>query len=358
MLPSVKRNPMKKKKNNVNIRSVAAAARVSIATVSRALQNPPSPLVTPELCQRIRSICEKMRYVPNIHTRRAFQRCSQTIGFFFRSSPLLEQNPASANTDLNFSSALMSAHRELVANGYELLLCEVTEKMLKNKRHIVMAREKMLDGALIWGPRNDDTYVKDLFDEKLPLVQLSGRVKNLEAPSVTADDYQGMREIVKAVLQAGHKNIALLRPPLFSEVGHQRYTGVIDELAENKVTPAAVFVPKDFGYAAALPVARRFYKRKHRATCVITMDDMAAWGFIDVLSADGLKIPQNLSITGADGLFFPGHIHLSSYTRPSAQIGENAAKMLLDLINGKSIVNKHRLLSVKHIAGNTIAKIN
>jgi LacI family transcriptional regulator len=298
-----------------------------------------------------------MRYVPNIHTRRAFQRCSQTIGFFFRSSPLLEQNPASANTDLNFSSALMSAHRELVANGYELLFCEVTENMLKNKRHIVMAREKMLDGALVWGPLNKDNYVRDLLDEKLPLVQLSGRVENLDAPSVNADDYQGMREIVKAVLKAGHKKIALLRPQLSSDAGHQRYTGVIDELTENKITPAAVFVPKDFGYAAAIPVAKRFYKKNHGATCVITMDDMAAWGFIDVLSEAGVKIPQNLSITGADGLFFPGKIHLSSYTRPSAQIGKNAAEMLLDLINGKNIANKHQLLPVTHIAGNTIAKI-
>ncbi len=344
-------------KRAVNIRDIAEAANCSIATVSRALQQPPSPKISDKKRQEIKEICEKLHYVPNVHNQRAFQGRSHTIAFFFHSHKLIEQDPASANTDLNFSSALMGAHRELAAKGFELLLVEVTPELLKEKRHLGMVRSKLLDGALVWGPHDGDDYIRELHDEGLPMVQVSGQLLNSDIASVNADDYQGMREMTRALIQAGHRNIAVLPPSTHSEFGRQRVAGVLDELKVHNINPAITF-KEGIGYTEALPAARQLLENQGEISCVIASDDMAAWAFIDTFMQAGKRIPEDLSVTGADGIFFPGNIQLDSYIRPSGEVGQDAAKLLLRLIKNSSSVSKNKLiLPIKVKKGNTIAII-
>ena len=185
--------------SGMNIRAIAQAAGVSIATVSRVLRPEQAGLVSEKIRTRVQQLCENFHYVPNVHSRRVFRHRSDTIAFFFHPSPLLAQEIGSGNTDLNFSSSLMGAQRILAEQGLDLLLCELNEGFFRKRRHIEMVRQHQVDGILLWGANDSDDFLQELAQEQIPLVQISSEHTGDLSPCVVADEYGGMRHLAEQV---------------------------------------------------------------------------------------------------------------------------------------------------------------
>ena len=337
-----------------NIREIARAAGVSIATVSRALQDPPSDKVSSRQREEIRRLCERLHYVPNVHTRRMFQQRSHTVAFCFRLTPLLEQNPASANTDLNFSASMMGAQRVLAARGFDLLLCEINPAFLAARRHLAMVRSRQVDGILVWGPCDRDDYLRELVAERAPVVQISGELPDSPCSSVVADEYGGMSEIAEQAIAAGHRRISLLKPPPDNSVGRERFRAVVERLANHGLVPRHVSTEQGFGYEFGRRAIVEILAAAPDTTCVIAPDDMAAWACIDEFADRGIDVPGDISVTGADGLYFPGRKQVMSYLRPSAEIGATGARLLLAALDGDREIRR-TVLPPQPVRGNTLA---
>lgn len=344
-------------KKKVNIREVAKSAGTSVASVSRALQDTPSPNLSKAQRAHILKVCEKLQYYPNEHTRRMFSQKANTVALYFPTFNITDDDFDGHILDANFGACMQGIQKILAKNSIQLLLSEVNEDFLSAKRHLKMIRGKMVDGILIWGITQQDQYVQDLQFENIPFIMLQNEKRECNCMKIIADDYTGMFSVIKPVVESGHKKIAIAAPMDISSAGVERLRGTIDALASYGLKPAYITKQCGFGHSFGVQAAQDIFDNCPEATCIIAPNDMAAWGCIEVAKKKGMRVPEDISITGADGLKIPGDTVVSSFFSPSFDIGVQGAEYLLKLMAGKKI--KERIcLPTTSIPGNTIGENN
>lgn len=343
-------------KSSTNIREIAEAAGVSIASVSRALQNPPSPKISEKQRKHILEICARMQYYPNEHTRRMFSRKADTVAILFPPFTTICSDTTTMAVDANFSACMMGAQSILAENGIGLLLNELTEDYLAEKRYLRMIRGKVVDGILIWGALVGDEWLGELLEEKIPMIMLQTYVDGCDCPRVIADNYNGMVHLVEELLAAGHTRIGFAPAPEFASTGCARNAAVRNTLAAHGIELAAEFPQHGYGYEFGRRAAAGLLKAAPDLSCMINSNDLAAWGCIDELKNRGISVPGEISVIGADGLNFPGDTRISSYFSPSLEIGKTGARLLLEALEGGAPATT-TTLPVTPVSGNTIRGI-
>ena len=342
-------------KKKVNIREVAKVAGTSVASVSRALQDTPSPNLSKAQRTHILKVCEKLQYYPNEHTRRMFSQKSNTVALYFPPFSINKDDLDSRILDANFGACMQGMHQVLAENSIQLLLSEVNKDFLATKQHLKMIRGKMIDGILIWGITRHEKYERDLLAENIPFIMLQNEKEDCNCMRILADDYGGMFSVLKKVIEAGHKKVAIAAPMESSSAGIERMRGAVDALAASGLKPAYITRQGGFGHSFGVQAAREIFDNCPDATCIIAPNDMAAWGCIEVARDQGLRVPEDISITGADGLKMPGDTVISSFLSPAFEIGVQGAEYLLKLMSGERIKNRI-CLPTTLIPGNTIGK--
>ncbi len=243
------------------------------------------------------------------------------------------------------------------AQGMYLLLISVTPEFLEKKQYLKMIRSKMIDGMLIWGWTEDDTYIHDLMGERIPLAMLQTEAAHVDIDKVIADDYAGMKSIVEMVVAKGHRKISVILPFFEGSAAVVRYKGIMDTLAEHNIKPHYITKTKasepESGYNAGLEV----FEKAPDTTCIIAANDLAAYGVIDAAKQKGVRIPQDVSLTGADGLRQYGQLQLTSYISPSYEIGTKGAQLLIDRIEGKRKSSERLCLPTTLIVGDTVREL-
>ena len=342
-------------KQGVNIREIAKIAGVSVASVSRALKSEPSPKLSEKQRKHIRDICAKLHYCPNEHTRRMFSHRANTAAIFFPPFGKISDDMETCYIDVNFGSCLMGLQTELRARGLDLLLTEISPDFLKDKRYLNMIRGKLVDGILVWGAFQDDDYLHELKMEKIPVVQLQNRVNDSGLSAVIADDRNGMKQLAEKVVSSGHTRIAVAAPPSDSSTGKERLDGILETLAGHGIVPYLTR-QSGYGYQFGRHAAQEILSEFPGVTCILNSNDMAAFGCIDELKSRGLAVPDDISVTGADGLKLPGRDQIvDSYFSPSFEIGRKGGEILHRLIEGGE--PELLRLDITPVQGSTIRKI-
>jgi len=341
--------------NTTNIRKIAEAAGVSIASVSRALQNPPSPKISEKQRRHILDICTQMQYYPNAHSQRMFTRRANTVVILFPPFSSISSDAVTLTVDANFFSCVMGAQSVLAQHGFGLLLNELNENYLNEKRYQRIIRSKAVDGILVWGALSDDAWLPELLKEGIPTVMLQTTVEGCQCPKVVADDYCGMKELMEKVLKAGLTRIALAPAFEAASTGQSRNAAVRDTLAAHGMQLIAEFPEKGYGYEFGRRATAGILTMAPDVDCIVNSNDMAAWGCVDELRSRRIAIPKDVSVVGADGLRFPGDTQIDSFFSPAQEIGQIGAHLLLDQIDGKESTET-TVLPVTLVGGNTIKK--
>lgn len=344
-------------RNNINIRKIAKIAGVSASSISRALQGSPSRKLSVETRKRILEICDKFQYYPNTHTVRMFSRRANTIAFVFPTCIDEDNDLALSMMDPNLGACIKGAQDVFSSHSMYLMLTATTDKFLQEKEYLKIFRSKMIDGMLIWGWIENDMYLYELMDEKVPLVMVQTESINANVDKVVADDYNGMKAIVENVLSKGHKKIAVIFPSLAGSAGMMRYKGIMDTFEKNNIKPQYItktqaFAP-ELGYKAGLEI----FDKASDATCIIAPNDLAAYGVLNAAKGKNIKIPDDVSLTGADGLKQYGYKQLTTYISPSYQIGAKGAELLISKIESKNLLPQRICLPTALIEGETVQNI-
>ena len=227
----------KDNKGNINIREIARLAGVSVASVSRALQDKPTNKLSAGLRARILEICEKFQYYPNIHTVRMFSHKANTVAFIFPSFINGHDDFDKFTMDPNLGACIKGAEDILSANSIYLSLASITDKFLQKKEFLKIFRSRMVDGMIVWGWIENEAYLYELIDEKVPLVMVQTEAAQTNTDKVVADDYRGMVSITEYVISKGHKKIAVVSPPLEGSAGSARFKGIMDTLGRTNIKP-------------------------------------------------------------------------------------------------------------------------
>ena len=299
-------------------------AGVSTATVSRALSQP--DIVRPQTRKRIEGVAARLNYVSDGMARALSTRRTHTIGAII---PTLDNAIYSVSTH--------SLQKMLEPAGYTLLLA-CHEFDLAAEAHMVRAfAERGVDGLVLVGAMHAPATLKLLASLDLPYVITWAVDKSRRKASVGFDNRAAGRLVTEHVLQLGHRRIGVVSGRL---AGNDR---AIDRLRgiRSALSGAGVPLPGSHVEEAHYSLqsggdALEALLRRARVSAVICGNDVLAIGAIQAAQRTGIRVPDELSVTGFDDMEFATVVipALTTIRFPIAEVGSQAGRHLLDRIAG------------------------
>ncbi len=347
-----------KKDKRATISDIARIANVSVATVSRALNNPEYP-VSEETRKKILGIAKEIDYKPNIFSKMLKGGASKEIGVIV------------PNITNPFYSHLVSAvEKECIKNGYVPIICSSYNSQSLEEKHINMFSQKHVAGMLMSTISGNVEVLDNLSDNKMKFVLFDQDYTDLDYDSVSFDFYKGSSLALEYLTKHGHQDIAFLSAPIDRKSRKKRYEGYQDTLLdkglkfdEQRVIISAKTVASDggeFEFENGRALARLLLEGNTLPDAIVAINDMTAIGIIRELLENGFSVPDDISIIGFDNISISAMMTpaLTTINQPSYETGTLATKMLLDRINGKVIKENKIILQPTLIERGSVKEIH
>ena len=306
----------------VSMKDIAQHCGVSVATVSKALNGQRD--IGEDTRARICAVAEELGYMTNSVARALKTNRTYNLGVLFvdeRRSGLAHEY---------FSSMLESFKVEAENHGYDITFINhnVGGKTTSYLQHCLY---RGVDGVINACGDNTIPQVRELVDSGIPLVTVDHIFNNRLA--VVSDNEIGQEELVRYVHSRGHRKIAFLHGER-TTVTQNRLTGFYRacealnlEIPEEYIRECVYHDPDRCAAAT-----RELLNLPERPTCIIFPDDFSYIGGMNVLNEMGLRIPEDISVVGYDGIHLAKVLNLTTYSQNAEKIGATAAERLISLI--------------------------
>ncbi len=283
------------------IYDIAEKAKTSAVTVSLALRN--SKRVSESTRKKIHKIAKEYGYRPNPLARGLVGARTKTIAFVFNFS----SNDLS--NDLSYMEYFHAIAQAAADKEYKIYF-HSSNTALTIEELIADVSHHRVDGMIL-GTEITKGERKALCETHIPTVLVGRDISGAKLTCVFTDDCDGMRQVVKYLLSIGHNRIAFVGKNN-SETSMARFKGYCSALREAGITVESNLVIKsgyhiDFGKQAGTRLA----EMANRPTAIVSASDQLAIGVIAGLNSKGLKVPDDISVTGYDNL------HISQFTSPT-----------------------------------------
>jgi LacI family transcriptional regulator len=306
-------------------KDVALLAGVSTATVSRALNAPET--VDAETLKRVRDAIKKLRYVPHGGARSLRSQRSRMVGAIVPSFDYAL-----------YARTTSALQQRLGEHGYSVVLAEHHYDLQQELQVTRQLIEHAVDAFMFVGLDHDPRLFALLEDYGRPFVLTWGVDSAQRHPSVGFDNRAAGHAIASHVLGLGHRRIAILSAPLEgNDRGRERVAGFLAAIAEAGAKEPHLEYAQRIALGAAEEAMHSILRRKQRPTAVLATNDVMAVGAMLACRSAGVRIPQDISITGIDNTDLgatqvPG---LTSVRTPIVEIGTAAAEQLIARLEGK-----------------------
>ena len=315
------------------IKDVAAAAGVSVGTVSNVLNRP--DIVAPATRERVLAAIKQLGFVRNESARQLRAGRSRSIGLVV----LDVANPF-------FTDVAHGAEAVADANDTMVMLCNSGEDPQRELRHLEMLEQQRVLGVLITPVDIKNSQIEAMIGRGMPVVLVDRRSTRRNRCSVGVDDVLGGRLAVAHLLEQGHQRIAFVGGPAALPQVRERRTGA-EQAIEQAATGARLTVLETpsltvaAGKVAAVELAGLPASR--RPTAVFCANDLVALGVLQELSRSGIDVPRDVALVGYDDIDFAAAatVPLSSIRQPREQLGRHAAELMFDEVALGS-AHKHR----------------
>lgn len=309
----------------VSLDDVAAYAKVSTASVSRVLNG--LATVSENVRRTVHEACDALGYVPNGAARALAARRTMTIGAVV---PTIE--------NVGFATTLSTLQSSLKSAGYTLLLASSNYEASAELNEVRLLLSRGIDGLMLVGGEHDERL--------LPLTKLHG-VPVVETWSITSgrtcvgvDNVAAARALTAELVALGHTRIGLIAGVTHgNDRADARRRGVLEGLAEHGLTlNSGWFTERPYRVADGRAAMRGLIQSPDCPTAVICGNDQLALGALIEAGAQGLTVPDDVSIAGFNDLEFAAHTNpsLTTVRIPTEEIGSEAARLLLHAIQEKS----------------------
>jgi len=318
-------------KRSVTSTDVAKAAGVSRTTVSMILNNSASGNFPEETRARVIETAATLGYTPNSAARMLVRGDTETIGFVISDPTLLVIDAFVPRYMLGISEYANTV-------GYRVLLEAVTDPD-RTTAYLDLVRSKRIDGLVVLNPKVDDDALRKLIRGGFPVVLL-GSAGEADEYVVACRNGSPMRELVARLVELGHSRIGhvTLSPPGTSGADHRlsAYRRALGE-AGLAFDPKLVCVgaySAESGYRAM----SELLDRNTDLTAVLVANDTLALGAMAAVRERGLRIPDDLSMSGFDDLQFAPFADppLTSVRNDAVKQGRLAAEKLIRLLRGET----------------------
>ncbi len=333
----------------VSLKDIAIKCNVSIATVSKALNDLPD--VGADTKERIRQTARELGYYPNSNARALKTNRSYNIGVLF-----VDESQSGLTHDY-FAHVLDSFKRVVEAEAYDLTFINSTNH--HNLSYLEHSRYRGIDGVVIACVDFNDPQVIELINSDIPVVTIDHVFDYRIA--VLSDNIQGMHDIINYVCGKGHKKIAYITGDDTSvtrnRVGsfHRSLELLGIEVPDEYVIPSTYRNPE-----GAYECTKKLLDLKDRPTCIIYPDDYSCIGGMNAIKDMGLSIPGDISVVGYDGSCISRIVspRLVTLEQDTEKIGQIAARKLIHLIeNPRSTLIQRMVIDGRLIEGESVADI-
>lgn len=316
------------------MKDVAARAKVSTATVSRALMNPDK--VSQHTRHRVEQAAIEVGYLPHSLGRNIKRNESRT---------LLVIVPDIC--DPFFSEIIRGIEITAASHGYLVLIGDCAHQNQQEKTFIDLIITKQIDGMLLLGSHLPFGASKEDQRHLPPMVMANEFAPELELPTVHIDNLTAAFNAVSYLQKLGHKRIACIAGP--EEMPHCRYRsqGYIQALRRNGIDVDPHYIARgDFTFEAGSTALEQLLALPQPPTAVFCHTDVMAMGAISCAKHHGLRVPEDLSIMGFDDIAQAKFCDppLTTVAQPRFSIGKEAMLLLLEQLQGHTVSNGSRLL--------------
>jgi DNA-binding LacI/PurR family transcriptional regulator len=276
-----------------DIRTVAALAKVSIATVSRTINS--SPAVSEKLARRVWQAIEQLNYYPNTHARSLVSGRSRILGIIVENIT----NP--------FFPELISGFEEIaVAHGYEIL---VSSTNINSAAQITSCVRRMLErkveGVAVLTFGSEESVLDQLAIHNMPLVLAEFHLKDRNVSTILLDYSAGIHAAVAHLVELGHTRIGFLAGPHTLHSAITRLKAFEQTMHESHLKVHKNWiVESDHTLKGGVAGFGKIMALKTRPTAVICSNDMTAIGVLRAVYMAGLRVPEDLSVIGLDDIDF------------------------------------------------------
>lgn len=312
----------------ITIKDVADAAGVSSATVSNVIND--KGKVSESTRRIVLDAIEQLNYRPNASAQRRYQHASKTIGLVVKEI----HNPY-------FADVIVGAQAAAESNGYELIVASSEGRRETEDRVVDVFIAKDVTGIVINPLLDDETDLSHLFEIKrrnIPLILLE-RVHGLRANLIDVDNVAASCEAVRYLIDLGHERIVHFTGPEYSMHSSERIEGFRQAFFEAQLVFSKDFIVPagarlEDGYRTGL----RYFENisaERVPTAVTCYNDLVAIGLMRVLRERGVRVPEDVSIIGFDGIMLGEYAAtpLTTMRVPMKEMGRRAVELLIQQVD-------------------------
>jgi DNA-binding LacI/PurR family transcriptional regulator len=282
----------------MDIRTIAHAANVSIATVSRTINNVPT--VNPEIAKRVWEVIDELDYFPNTQARALVSGRSKLFGLI-----------VSEITNPFFPELIQGFEDIAVANGYEILVSSTNHDPKRMSHCIRRMLERKVEGVAVMTFGIEEPLLDQLAKRKVPLVFIDVGPKRPGISLLKVDYHHGIRQGVQHLVALGHTDIAFISGPRKLHSAQSRQAAFSASLKECGIAPDPAYtIEGNHTMEGGVASMELLLATKKRPTAVMCSNDMTAIGVLHKLYRAGLRVPDDLSVIGFDD------IHIAEVTIP------------------------------------------
>ncbi|WP_330290854.1 LacI family DNA-binding transcriptional regulator [Streptomyces sp. NBC_00576] len=309
-----------------SIKDVAAEAGVSVATVSRVLNDHPS--VSEDARARVLAAVEALGYRPNALARSLRTDQTRTLGLVI--SDVMNHY---------FTTLARSVEEEARALGYSVIIGNADERPDLQDHHVRTLLDRRIDGLLVSPTDGGSPLMLDTARGGTPMVFVDRWIPGVDVPVVRADGRQAVRDLVAHLHGLGHRRLAIIAGPAATTTGSERVEAFREALAEYGLPlPDAYIGQGDFQAESGRRVTDAFLGLAEPPEVVFAADNLMALGALDAVRARGMRVPQDIALAAFDDI--PWFVHtdppVTAIAQPTGELGRAAVRALVDMIEGRS----------------------
>lgn len=336
----------------VSLKDIALKCGVSTATVSKALNGQTD--IGEATRQKVLQVAKEMGYTANSAARALKTNRTYNIGIIFTDL---------ANSGFMheyFASTLTSFRLEAERCGYDITFISTTGVGSSRTGYLQHALYRGVDGVAIINADYYDPLIQELVYSDLPVVTLDHAFNNRTA--VMSDNMNGLESLVRFIYSKGHRKIAYIHgnPTAVTEsrmTGFYRAAEALGlEVPEEYITECEYHEP-----ISCYGATKKILALKDRPTCILFSDDYSYIGGVNAIYEAGLRVPEDISVAGYDGIHMAKMVSpkLTTWQQNTTELGRIAASRLIERIeHPKTTPPEHITVTGQLLEGETVKTLS
>ncbi len=333
-----------------SIRDVAQKAKVSVATVSRYLNDPEK--VAKKSAYAVEQAIRQLNYKPNLLARNFFKS---------RSYSILVLVPNIANPF--FSRVIRGIEDIGQQKGYAVLLGDTRFSLEREAEYFHRVETRQAEGVIQLSPN----FPGDIsaYTPSTPFVNACECLHEAPYPTVNIDNTDAAKTVTNYLISIGHRRIGCRLgpdgPTMHSPITRDRLLGYQQALSDANIPLEEQYlIPGDFSLQSGRDATDLFLKCSPRPTAIFCMNDEMAFGLVQGLKSQGLRVPEDMSVAGFDDIEFAQYCDpaLTTISQPAEDLGRTAMRTLINILEGGAdAVQRHVLPTQLIVRDSTAAPV-